>query len=428
MWSKVYLVAAAAVGVMALQASPAPATQQKPTNRAPEAVPAHTEQRAVRVLPDRRAAVLPAAETGPFSMLGVTWDDPQSALVGRVEVRTRDALTGAWTEWRRLDGDDGRSEESARRGGTDPLWVGPSNGAEVRIAADADQAAGLPAGLRLDLIDPRAASAPQTGPETVTQGAPGTSAAAPRPAIVSRAGWGADESISPASAVYTPSGKIKAFVVHHTAGSNNFTCAQAPSVIRGVFAYHVQQLGWRDIGYNFLVDTCGTIYEGRKGGVDRAVLGAHTYGFNSQTSGVAVLGDYSTKAPPAAVTSALSKLAAWKLGQYSVKPNTTTTLAAGADGGNYFHKTWKLNASLSFPTIFGHRDGFNTECPGDKLYAALPTIRSQAAAVRTTAAEEADGQASSPTLVAADDTAATGTAASDTTSHDAAAHGSTPTG
>ncbi|WP_432198367.1 peptidoglycan recognition protein family protein [Streptomyces sp. bgisy027] len=259
-----------------------------------------------------------------------------------------DAATGTWSEWRLLDSDSSRAEETARRGGTDPLWVGPSDGAEVRITADADTVSGLPDGLRLDLIDPGPGdvtpSAPAGLANTAVSDAPAV-ASAPRPAITSRARWGADESISPAAPGYLPGGKIKAAVVHHTAGSNSYTCTDAPAVVRGIHAYHVGQLGWKDIGYNFLIDKCGTIYEGRKGGVDRPVLGSHAYGFNSQTTGIAVLGTYTSTTPSKAVLTSVANLAAWKLGQHGVNPAGTAKLTAGADGTNYFRKSWKLGAN-----------------------------------------------------------------------------------
>src|SRR5690606_8313 len=110
----------------------------------------------------------------------------------------------------------------------------------------------------------------------------------PRPAITTRRGWGADERLREKNFAYTK--KVKAAFVHHTASGNNYTCSQAPSLIRGFYRYHVVSLGWRDIGYNFLIDKCGRIYEGRAGGVAKAVLGAHTLGFNSNSMGIAVIG------------------------------------------------------------------------------------------------------------------------------------------
>ncbi|MEU3510135.1 N-acetylmuramoyl-L-alanine amidase [Streptomyces longwoodensis] len=385
----VQMAAAAVTGVFALQGAPGPAVPSD----GPRPVAAHSRTRAVPVAPDQRDAAVRLSATRPFSLLGVTWDDPRARLTGTAEFRTRSAVSGQWSGWSALDADDGPGDASARRGGTSAVWAGPSDSAEVRIAVDSDTTAVLPAGLRLDLIDP-GRGAPGTPGTSVTPGAAVTPAAgspaqpadggtgtmgATRPAITSRAGWGADESISPAAPQYLPGGKVKAVVVHHTAGSNAYACADAPAVVRGIYAYHVQQLGWRDIGYNFLVDKCGTLYEGRKGGVDRPVLGAHAYGFNTETSGIAVLGTYTATAPGEAVTSAVARLAAWKLGQYGVSPTGTTTLTAGADGTNYFGKAWTLGTRISMPTIHGHRDGYNTQCPGDALYAELTRIRTLAA-------------------------------------------------
>ncbi|MBZ4324012.1 peptidoglycan recognition protein family protein, partial [Streptomyces huiliensis] len=195
--------------------------------------------------------------------------------------------------------------------------------------------------------------------------------AGPRPRIVTRAGWGADESIRERGFVYTK--KVKAAFVHHTASGNGYTCAQSPSVIRGIYRYHVVSSGWRDIGYNFLIDKCGTVYEGRAGGVAKPVKGAHTLGFNTNSMGIAVLGTYGTTSPAKAAVNAVAALTAWKLGLYNANPRGTTTLVSA--GGNLFKK----GAKVKLKVISGHRDGYSTECPGDRLYGKLGTARSAAA-------------------------------------------------
>ncbi|MFJ4965607.1 N-acetylmuramoyl-L-alanine amidase [Streptomyces sp. NPDC088729] len=121
-------------------------------------------------------------------------------------------------------------------------------------------------------------------------------------------------------------------MVHHTAESNSYSCADAPKVVRGIYAYHVKQLGWKGIGYNFVVDKCGTVYEGRNGGVGRSVMGAHAYGFNAETTGISVLGTYTyTDAAPSQVAmTSVARIAAWKLGQYGVNLAGTTTRSSTA--------------------------------------------------------------------------------------------------
>ncbi|WP_190181255.1 peptidoglycan recognition protein family protein [Streptomyces naganishii] len=193
----------------------------------------------------------------------------------------------------------------------------------------------------------------------------------PRPRIVTRRGWGADESLRAHGFVYTK--KVKAAFVHHTASGNNYRCSQAPSVIRSIYRYHVESMGWRDIGYNFLVDKCGTIYEGRAGGVAKAVLGAHTTGFNSNSVGIAVIGTYSRTKPSAAAVTAVARLTAWKLGLYGMNPRGKTYLKSG--GGNLYQKGKNVRLNV----ISGHRDGFATDCPGKQLYGRLGSARSAAA-------------------------------------------------
>ncbi|MER6029464.1 peptidoglycan recognition protein [Streptomyces sp. NPDC001851] len=328
--------------------------------------------------------------------------------------------------------DPGTAERDARRvrGATAPLWVGEADGVDVRVRADPTGAGGgrtdargdrtgeprppLPSGLRLELVDPGdeapPAGAPADPPHTGLDTAAAREASAantdvtrfgalqipelgrratereltrlrgpvrgkphigPRPRIVTRRGWGADESLRQRGFVYAK--KVKAAFVHHTASGNKYACSQAPSVIRSIYRYHVTSMGWRDMGYNFLVDKCGTIYEGRAGGAAKAVLGAHTAGFNSDTMGIGVIGTYGSAKPSKAAVTAVARLTAWKLGLYGVNPRGKTYLTSA--GGNLYPKGKKVRLNV----ISGHRDGYATECPGKRLYAKLGKARSSAA-------------------------------------------------
>ncbi|MFE1073449.1 peptidoglycan recognition protein [Streptomyces sp. NPDC058783] len=343
---------------------------------------------------------LPRRDVRNFSLVGVVWDNPATELHGRVEVRTRATATGAWSGWRELEthnadhaADPGTPESTSGRvrGATAPLWVGESDGVEVRVrAADAPTAARtapaaprLPTGLRLELVDPGEDTPPpanrartQAAQPAVLPALPARQKtkphAGPRPRITTRRGWGADEKLRQKGFVYTK--KVKAAFVHHSDTGNNYRCSQAPSVIRGIYRYHVRSMGWRDLGYNFLVDKCGNIYEGRAGGVSKPVLGAHTLGFNSNSMGIAVLGTYSAKKPSSAALKAIARLTAWKVGLYGMNPRGKTYLKSG--GGNLYPKGRKVRLNV----ISGHRDGFATNCPGKKLYAKLGTARAKAAA------------------------------------------------
>ncbi|MGW5678608.1 N-acetylmuramoyl-L-alanine amidase [Streptomyces sp. NPDC003860] len=364
-------------------------------------IPAAPDSPATRTIaPNARERTLHQREVQPFSLVGVVWEDAGSDLHGTVQVRTRDVRTGAWSGWHDLEthtadhGADPGSAEGASgrlRGATAPLWVGASDGVEVRVRpedaahAGEGEAAPLPRGLRLELVDPGEAPTPADpgpapGPRALAPAADEGGAAprdatakyvGPRPSIVTRKNWGADESLREGGFAYTST--VKAAFVHHSSTGNNYTCKQAPSVLRGIYRYHVVSSGWRDFGYNFAIDKCGTIYEGRAGGVTKAVLGAHTLGFNSNTMGVAVLGTFTGTNPPAAVQTAISRLTAWKLGLFGRNPAGKVTLTSGGSG------KYKKGRNVTFGVIAGHRDGVSTDCPGTRLYNKLGSIRTAAA-------------------------------------------------
>ncbi|WP_461069066.1 peptidoglycan recognition protein family protein [Streptomyces pseudoechinosporeus] len=403
-----------------------------------QAVPGSTQSLALAPLTGDRA-LGPASVQGlhrrdvpRFSLVGVVWDDPGTELRGRVQVRTRSADTAKWSAWQDIethnlehaadpDTDEGTSERV--RGSTAPLWVGESDGVEVRVQAKTHAGDGrtatsqpLPGGLRLELVDP-GAEPPPAGPQlkapnagSLTAESAAASAAnadlaplgatvipeltrkqtqedflatrvgkgaatnpyiGPRPRIVTRRGWGADEGLRERNFSYTKS--VRAAFVHHSASGNNYRCSQAGSVIRSIYRYHVKSSGWRDIGYNFLVDKCGNIYEGRAGGVAKPVKGAHTRGFNGNSTGIAVLGSFSNTKPPDAAVQGVARLTAWKLGLHGADPAGKTYLKSG--GGNLFRKGKNVRLNV----ISGHRDGFATECPGARLYAKLHEARTSSA-------------------------------------------------
>ena len=197
--------------------------------------------------------------------------------------------------------------------------------------------------------------------------------AATRPSIVSRAGWGADESLLHEAPRYGHA--VRVVFLHHTDNGNGYDCARVPEIIRGIYTGHVKDQNWDDVGYNFFVDKCGTIYEGRAGGVTRPVVGAQSVGFNIDTMGIAAIGSYDAAGSvPHAMTEAIAKLSAWKLGLAGIDPRSTQTLRSTNNKAR-FHK----GAHADFAAISGHRDAYFTDCPGEELYARLPAIRAEAA-------------------------------------------------
>ncbi|MDF3293764.1 peptidoglycan recognition protein family protein [Streptomyces silvisoli] len=342
---------------------------------------------------------LTARDVKPFSMLGITWNSATTGLQATVQVRSRSVRTGAWSPWRSVEAEnddvpdlDSPDRATGRaRGGTAPLWVGDSNGIQVRVVPRPSGRSGgspeLPDGLRLDMVDPGApdsesdesaesSESDESGDSDVLAAEPTERQEpnrhlAPRPRIVVRAGWHANEHLRSGGFLYTRT--VRAIFVHHTATGNGYRCSDVPRIIRGIYRYHIRSRGWRDIGYNFLVDKCGTIYEGRAGGVGRAVMGAHTLGFNKNTAGVAVIGTFNHHRPSAAALRGLAQISAWKLGLYGRNPVGHIRLLSG--GSNRYRR----GVTARFNVISGHRDGFTTDCPGKKLYARLAAVRERAA-------------------------------------------------
>ncbi|WP_256107263.1 peptidoglycan recognition protein [Streptomyces sp. ODS05-4] len=195
----------------------------------------------------------------------------------------------------------------------------------------------------------------------------------PRPAIVPRSAWHAEEVDTAPAARYAPA--VKAAVVHHTSTPNGYDCAEVPGMLRGLYEGHAHGQHWDDIGYNFLVDACGTVYEGRAGGVDRPVVGAHTKGFNEGTVGVAAIGTFNEGAEvPQPMLDAIADVVAWKLGPDGPDPRGSVMLVSSNDEARF-----PEGAKALLPVVGGHSDGYPTRCPGDALYARLPEIGARAA-------------------------------------------------
>ncbi|MGA4843422.1 peptidoglycan recognition protein family protein [Streptomyces sp. G45] len=196
---------------------------------------------------------------------------------------------------------------------------------------------------------------------------------AARPVIVPRARW-----LGEAPASHPPvryGGPVLAVFVHHTDSPNGYDCADAPRIIRALAAGQTTARFFDDIGYNFLVDRCGTIYEGRAGGVDQPVVGAHTQGFNHRTAGVAAIGTFTAGTPvPRPMAESIAALAAWKLGLADVDPRLRARLVS-SNGLSRF----PAGTRAEFDAVAGHADGYSTQCPGAALRAALPAIRERAA-------------------------------------------------
>ncbi|WP_453984236.1 N-acetylmuramoyl-L-alanine amidase [Brevibacterium casei] len=315
-------------------------------------------------------------ESDEVTILGARWsgEDPQ--------LEFRSQRSGTWTDWQELGVEDegGPDEGSAEAkqataspAESEAVPVLDSTKLEVRStdgsAATKDlkiTTVSTPVTAADKAITPPPAPDPADGlsPQIYDQGLKAN--------IVTRKEWGADESLVRCRSDQTSS--AKGVFLHHTAGSNSYTQAQAPGIIRGYLTYHTQSRGWCDIGYNFLVDRFGTIYEGRAGSIDKAITGAHASGFNSYTIGVAVLGTYNSSAPSSAAQRAVERVVAWKANMFAFSPTGSMTLTSGGGGTSKYPEGRKV----TLKTVSGHRDTSYTDCPGTAFYNRLGAIRTAA--------------------------------------------------
>jgi hypothetical protein len=283
-----------------------------------------------------------------FNLVGLHWQGS-----GTTVFRTR-SIGGRWSAWRAAapedeDGPDGGRERSRpgwRIG--NPFWTGPSNRLQVRTRGSVRR-------VRAHYIWSRAQNIPLRSIST-----------AGSPLVLSRLAWGANERMRRGRPKYANA--LRFAVVHHTAGSNTYSRAQSAAIVRGIQRYHVRSNGWDDVGYNFLVDKYGQIFEGRFGGIDRNVVGAHAQGFNEGSVGVALLGNYDAGAVTPAARQALARLLAWRLDVAHVDP---LSLLNWTSGGN---PRFATGIPVTLRAVGGHRDTGFTSCPGTRLYAELNSL------------------------------------------------------
>ncbi|MFI5657282.1 N-acetylmuramoyl-L-alanine amidase [Streptomyces sp. NPDC051684] len=331
--------------------------------------------------------VVPRKSTQRFNAVSVTWKNPKDRIDGTAQFRARDAASGTWGSWTTLpketnDADGAERAAADIRGGTASVSTQTaSNGVEVRVVDADGEAADLPSGMDVKLIDPGAGTrkgaaepAAFSSDETPPEARPSTVV---KPAIIPQSVWGSG---LPHDGTPVYDTEIKAAVVHHTGvdSDNQVPCAQSAQRLREIQQDHVGK-GYYDIGYNFVVDRCGQIFEGRTGGMDLPVHGAHDYGFNTDTVGISYIGNFESAKPTKAALDAISRVVAWKFGQYGITATDKVTLTSNGDLGTDGNKVAK-DTTITLPRVFGHRDTNATACPGANLYPKLSRVATQAAA------------------------------------------------
>jgi hypothetical protein len=312
-----------------------------------------------------------ATATGlqPFHLIGASWQGAADQGAVRVRVHT----SAGWQAWQDLEierseapDDGGADAQGAATKASQPslpVWVGAADGYQL----DAPQ------GIHDVVVHlVREATHRTVAPSSAAPAGAVTGSAGGAPAVHFRSDWGARDAARPAE--YASVG-LRNAIVHHTVNSNDYGPGDVPSLIRGIQAYHMDANGWSDIGYNFLVDRFGGIWEGHGGGIDKAVIGAHSGGFNTGSTGVALIGDFRVAGPGNAALEATARIVGWKLANAGVDPLGHFT-ATSLSSENTAHPA---GSTVYIGRVSGHRDTWATSCPGQVLYNLLPAIANRAA-------------------------------------------------
>jgi hypothetical protein len=306
-------------------------------------------------------ATPPLRAARPLDLIGLRWKAPRDP---RLELRVR--RRGRWGPWIRLpNAADHRPDTSTReaaRGGRQSRRLAASEAAAVGGARVFQLRATRPVhGLWAHgvAVSRRPAVA-----------AARTAAAQPSaPAVITRAQWSAQ---APRSA--PAFGEVQLAFVHHTVTANDYSIEESAAIVRGMQHYHRNVLGWNDIGYNLLVDRYGQVFEGRAGGIDQAVVGAQAQGYNSVSTGIAVIGTHTSQEITGPAFESLASVLAWKLSLHGLPTDGEVTVTS--TGGSL--NRYPAGALVRLLRISGHRDGDQTECPGEVLFGQLAPLRARA--------------------------------------------------
>jgi hypothetical protein len=298
-----------------------------------------------------------------FDLIGLRW-----ARGGTLEAQVRARRRGgSWTPWMPLHRSGDHAPDGARApAGTEPAYTAAADLFQLRLRGSAR-------GLRARFVraQPTARAARHVTGKRARSRVRARKSQSSQPAIISRTEWGGDSVPPRAAPEY---GEVQAAFVHHTVTSNDYAPEESAGIVLGIARYHRDSNGWNDIGYNFLVDKYGQVFEGRAGGIDQPVIGAQAQGYNSASTGIACLGTFSAVAQSEAGMEALARLIGWKLSLHGVPTQGTVVVSSRGGASNRYPS----GTPVTLERIPGHRDGDSTSCPGDVLYGQLADLRARA--------------------------------------------------
>ncbi len=305
-------------------------------------------------------ASAPISAPRPFVLVGVQWTGPAA----RIELRAR-GPGGRWSPWvlASVIGHDGDGQPTSGPRFGEPIWTGPAGVVQLRADRPVD-------GVRLHFISARLPAAGEAA--ALPLATPVLDAGPGQPPIIARRAWAQGLARPRHLPEY---GAIMMAFVHHTVNPNGYAPADVPAMLRAIFEYHVRVRGWWDIGYNFVIDAFGRIWEARAGGIDMSVVGAQAGAYNTESTGVAMLGNFMNVLPTPAAMHSLQQLLAWKLSLHGIPATGRVTVVV--DPPDAYYTPFRPGAHVSLHRISGHREGDLTDCPGNALFARLTALRPQ---------------------------------------------------
>jgi hypothetical protein len=299
-----------------------------------------------------------------------SWLDAPDGIVA-----VRGNAPDGWTEWVELASEPAEQPDDGVRNSGGMAWFGSDGVTDIEIKVVAGELSDLE-------VQPMRYEAPSTGGASFATASAG--AATAQPEILPRSsytskGWAYSNS-GCSGGPSTASSGVKFAVVHHTTNSNTYAASDVPAMMASMYTYHTGTNGWCDLGYNFVVDRFGRIWEGRSGGIAKAIVGGHAQGFNTGSVGVSLLGQYEPGASPASASpsaaqlDSVARVIGWKLAMNGIDPTGTVSVTSG--GSNKYPAGTVVNLNR----VIGHRDVGQTACPGANVYSQLPAVRAAAKA------------------------------------------------
>jgi hypothetical protein len=330
-------------------------------------------KRGIEVSPNTQTGILiskkikvPIESPEPFLAISASWKKEVDDGT-KITISIRGSEDGEiWSEWFDMSVDEHAESQSNEKHSNLVFLDKNTRYVQYRIILQRGISGISPlvSQFRLNFISP--GSTPPDVLEQIKKAKPQGYLLYPMPNYISRTGWGCPE--GQRSDLLDPKWmpqitNVTHLIIHHTATSNNAT--DWPAVVRAIWTDHKYNNGWGDIGYNWLIDPNGVIYQGRSWWINgddtpKDIIGAHFCGKNAYTVGIALLGTFTTVSPTTSALNSLKNILAWKCDQKGIDPLGTT-----------YHPP----TGLQLKNISGHKDGCTTECPGDNLYAQLPSIR-----------------------------------------------------